>query len=356
MNRRPSRPSALLLAGLLSALLWGTVEAPGASLAAVGAQRDRASASPAVTGYAIPSVRSRVVRRDAAALSTVTVASIGLTASGDGLATPSKSVRAGLRRLRRTAHAEGLSAQLILSNYREPVGFDARAQHRLLHHPAHRAAVASSAARTVRRAGWDGLNVDLERVRAADAAGLVSLLRELRGALPSTAALTVDVSARTSLRSYRAAGYRLRRIAGIVDVVQLMAYDQHGPTWTGPGPVGSLVWQRAALRAARRAVPARRLDLGVAGYGYTWPPESSGRTGTSISPASARRRVERAGVTPRWHRRDGEWSATLPGGTVLWWSDARSVDARLALAARRGLHGVALWRLGTADPLVGRQA
>ena len=35
----------------------------------------------------------------------------------------------------------------------------------------------------------------------------------------------------------------------------------------------------------------------------------------------------------------------------MWWSDGRSYVLRLALATELGLHGVALWRLGSADPL-----
>lgn len=48
-----------------------------------------------------------------------------------------------------------------------------------------------------------------------------------------------------------------------------------------------------------------------------------------------------------------EWTATLPGGDVVWWSDSASYDRRRALATELGLHGLALWRLGSADRLVG---
>ncbi len=100
--------------------------------------------------------------------------------------------------------------------------------------------------------------------------------------------------------------------------------------------------------ALLRKVPAGQVDLGVAGYGYSWPRRG---TGTSLQVNGARKRARKAGVRPVWHPRAGEWSARLPGGTVLWWSDARSYRQRARLAREHGVHGLALWRLGSADAL-----
>lgn len=51
-----------------------------------------------------------------------------------------------------------------------------------------------------------------------------------------------------------------------------------------------------------------------------------------------------------WHPRAGEWSARVAKGTV-WWSDHRSYVRRVALADDLGEQGVAIWQLGSADPL-----
>jgi spore germination protein YaaH len=173
----------------------------------------------------------------------------------------------------------------------------------------------------------------------------VAVLARLRAALPAATSVDIDVSATTS---YRSRGYALRRIAHVVDHVVLMAYDQHGPSWSGPGPVGALPWQRRCLRAALNLVGAEQLDLGVAGYGYAWPRH---RVGHSVSPRQARQLVADDGATARWRPRAGEWSATLSNGTRMWWSDTRSWGRRVEVARHRGLHGIALWRLGKADPL-----
>jgi spore germination protein YaaH len=341
--------SRLRLAPLLAVLL-----VVGLCVPASGGSPDRSRAPEvererdtpgAVTGFALGSAYDRLVRRNAHALTTLTVAGIGITPDGGGVAAPDRD----LRRLLGTAHEEGLRAELLLSNYSNALeAFDPRAAARLLSSPARTDRVARRVAGFVRRQGWDGVNVDLERVRKADADGLVRLLRRLQELMPPKRTVSIDVSASTSLKAYRAHGYRLRAIGRTADVVVLMAYDMHGPTWSEPGPIGPLKWQRQAIAAARGAVPADRLDLGVAGYGYSWPRESTGR---SLTVAAARRLVKTDGARAVWHEAYGEWSARLSNGTVLWWSDDRSWQLRTELAASRGLHGLALWRLGSADML-----
>lgn len=335
-----TRATAALLTLALTAAVSPALPGPAAA--------DEAGASPlAVTGYVIQSARSSVVARDAEALRTVTVAGVEVTRDGASVGTSTRDAR----RLLRTAHDSGLRAELIVSNYSERVGgFDTRAADRLLRSAEHRDRVVDSLVDQVVDQGWDGVNVDLEALRARDARGLVAFLRALQDGLPEDREVSIDVSARTSEQAYRDAGYRLAAIGRAVDVFQLMAYDLHGPTWSRPGPIGPLDWQRRAAEVVLGSVPAEKLDLGVAGYGYRW----TGRlTGRSLTVAQARRLGDSDGARTRYDDEAGEWTATLPGGDVVWWSDGASYDRRRALAAELGLHGLALWRLGSADRLVG---
>src|SRR4051794_15790526 len=112
-----------------------------------------------------------------------------------------------------------------------------------------------------------------------------------------------------------------------------MAYDQHGPGDSGPGPIGELSWQRTGLRLVLSQVPAGKVDLGVAGYGYSWSPTGAV---TQLSDQQAR---DQASANARFDTAAGEWTATLPDGTVLWWSDARSFTQRMELAVSEGVHG-----------------
>lgn len=298
-----------------------------------------------VTGYALPSLPGHTVAANAGGLTQVTTVGTSLTPDGRRALRPSRDTY----RVARAARARGLRTELLVSNYSDRLeAFDTRAAARLLRSPANVRRVATQVAAYATRGPWDGVNLDLEALGPAYAAGLVDLARELQARMPEAHTVSIDVSARGSVASYRRAGYRLGALARTVDVVQLMAYDQHGPTWSGPGPIGALDWQRRSLTALLAKVPAAQVDLGVAGYGYTWP---RGRDGRSVTVARARSLARADGVRPRWDARAGEWRARLDDGTVVWWSDGRSLALRRATALELGLHGLALWRLGSADRL-----
>ncbi|MGZ4466021.1 MAG: glycosyl hydrolase family 18 protein [Nocardioides sp.] len=328
-----------LVAALALSLLLLATPAVGAPSAA--------PSGPRVTGYVLDTGRSALLDRDAGALWEAGVDGVTISADGRDVASPSD----GARRLLARAHHDGLRAELLVSNYSDRIGdFDPRAAARLLRHPEHARRVATRLGGLADAQGWDGITVDLESLSSADGPGLVDLVRALQTAMAPGRTVTVDLMASRSVAGYRAGGYRLGALGGAADLLAVMTYDQHGPGWSGPGPVGALGWQRDAVHALLEEVPARQVDLGVAGYGYTWPQRGTGRT---LTDRQARALVRRDGADPVWRARPGEWRAVLSDGTVVWWSDARSFALRRTLATRLGVHGLALWRLGSADPLTG---
>jgi spore germination protein len=331
-------------AAVAAALLTGADPA-GATRSGPAHRSDAGTPGLVVTGYAMAGLRHGVVHRDAHALDIVGVSGITVKLDGSGV-TRSYPM---LRDLLAQAHHNGLRGELLLSNWSSRVGdFDPALVTALLSDPTHRRAAVRRIVRIARSDGWDGITVDLEAMHARDRDGLVALLRDLRDHLPDRVVLSMDIGARSSLGEYRRSGFSLRTLSMIVDRIALMTYDQHGASWSGPGPIGALPWQRRTIGVLAQRVPLSMVDLGIAGFGYTWP--TSG-TGHSVSPRRARALAEADGAEQIWHARIGEWSTTLDDGTVIWWSDARSYRKRLALARDLGVHGVAMWVLGSADPL-----
>jgi spore germination protein YaaH len=298
----------------------------------------------ASTGYVLGGASDALVARDAHGLATLGVDGVSLARNGRSVS----AADGDLTRLLATAHTHGLRAELLLSNYSNRIGdFDPKAAAKLLRDPARVQAVAAQLASYVATQGWDGIQVDLESMSKRDADGLLMLVNELQTRMAPEKSVSIAVMASTDPREYVARGYRLAELGAAVDTLALMTYDQHGP-WSGPGPIGALTWQREAVGVVTSVVPAAKVDLGVAGYGYTWPRDRDGRT---VTDKQARKLVARDGAKPRWRKAPGEWTARLSDGTRMWWSDGRSYALRLALATELGLHGVALWRLGSADPL-----
>jgi spore germination protein len=235
-----------------------------------------------------------------------------------------------------------------VSNFDDTIGdFSPTIATALLSHDAHRTAVATELAAAVRDAGFDGVQIDLESLGADDGDGLVEFAADIRSALPDSATISMAFMAEDSPAAYESAGYLFDRLQASIGRFVLMAYDEHGPTWSEAGAVGGMPWAFSAIRALDGAgLPLALVDWGVAGYGYTWP--GDGTDGTQLSVAAAR---ALAGTKARFDDEQAEWTATLADGTVVWWSDARSFDARYEAAARLGFHGLAVWELSGADPL-----
>jgi spore germination protein YaaH len=296
-----------------------------------------------ITGFFQEWQSTDLINQNASAITNVGVAAIPISANGGGVAAPDSLARKALA----VAHQNGLTAEILVNNW--SVGdFDTAAAHKLLSSPTKIKAVATKVAGYVESQGWDGVSMDLEAMRASDAAGLVSLLHALRVRLADDKVISICISNRGSVAGYRDAGYNLAGIAANVDRVMNMAYDQHGP-WDlkHPGPVGAFAWQKAGLAAMKQKVPAEKIDLGQAGYGYIWRPKGA----HAVSDAKARAIVAKDGATAHFDNKTGEWVAHLSNGSTMWWADARSFAMRLAYARGAGIHGLAVWDLGQSDPI-----
>ncbi len=296
-----------------------------------------------VEAYGVEGAAStRALARDARAIDTVGISGVNLTAQGEGVAAST----AGDLDLLKAAHDGGAKGELLVTNVDAAKGdFSPDIATAMLSSEANRQFVIAGLAGEVEHGGYDGVQLDLESLTSANAADLVSFASELRSTLPRTATISMAVSASDTADGYEAAGYDLAKLDASIDRFVLMAYDEHGVGFSAAGPVGGLPWATQALGAMTSLVRPAKIDLGVAGYGYSWKADGSGSV---VTPAEARKT---AGDRARWVAAQGEWTAKLQDGTVLWWSDARSLSVRANVAVSKKLHGLAFWQLATADPV-----
>lgn len=304
----------------------------------------RADTTMEIVGYA-EAGSTPTSRLDAsqAALTTVGVDGINVQADGSSLSPVSAEALALLK----AAHARHEKAELLVGNFDAAFGdFSPVVGDALLGSTTNIDSVVAGLAAEVKKHGWDGVTIDLESLSPDHPDGLTSLVSKLDAALGAGKSVSICLMATTG--RYADLGYDVRALGRAADHVVLMAYDQHGPTWTKAGPVGGLPWVKKTLAPLLRTMPAEKIQLGIAGYGYTWPKRSDG---TQVSDSAARAMVTRAKAKAIWSPTQLEWHATLRSGTVVWWSDAKSYRARLSYAEQLGIGGVAVWSLGLSDPL-----
>jgi spore germination protein len=326
----------------------GDAAAPVDAAPADAAPADASATAPTldVTGFVLEGAVPDLVDASAASLDVVGVDGVLVAADGASVSSPSLDAEAH----RDAAHAHGLQAQLLVSNFDEQLGdFSEPIASALLSSPANRSTVVADLASRVQTGGWDSLMIDLESIASTDSAGLTAFAAELRAAVGPDVRLDLALQASTTVEGYGELGYDVPALAASLDHLTLMAYDQHGP-WDpdDPGPVGALDWTIDSLAALTELAPTDQVVLGVAGYGYRWGgDEPAGQ----VSDEEARDRVEDTDGSARWDSAAAEQTATLDDGEVLWWSDARSLDTRVSLARGLGLAGVAVWSLDLSDPV-----
>ncbi len=231
-----------------------------------------------LTGYALEgSATPASITRDGRLFATIGVDGVSLTGRG-GVSTLSREAWA----LRRAAAAAHRRAVLLVSNYSNRINdFDEPLAHQMLASRSYRAAAVATLVR--RAAGFAGVQIDLESLRARDTVGLVAFTRALQRALPARKTVSMAFMASGDARGYAARGYDLGALARVLDVAVLMSYDQHGP-WSGPGPIAAMSWVRAELRYFLTRVPGRKVDLGAAWRsGSSARPDASGTEALSGS-------------------------------------------------------------------------
>lgn len=260
------------------------------------------------------------------------------------------------------AGRRGLETYALIHNFNPGRGaFDEEIVNRLLTDPAVRERAIGNIVDAAVRWGVTGVQIDFENVPAASRRELTAFIAALaRAARDAGLRLMMAVPAvtRATAGSAWTAAYDYKALAGHVDYLVLMAYDQH---WRGssPGPVASLQWVRDVIEYAVSptggAVPPAKLILGIPAYGYDWP-AGGNQWADALAYSEAMERLDSARA--RDPRVSLEWSpdervpAFRYAGREVWFENHQSIGHKLLLAMEYDLAGVALWRLGQEDPLV----
>jgi hypothetical protein len=169
--------------------------------------------------------------------------------------------------------------------------------------------------------------------------------------------------------------YAWADIASSIDRLRIMTYDY---SVAKPGPMGPLSWTEKTIQYAISIMSASKVYVGLPGYGRDWITSVNGKCPTSAPPgliggakaatfkmnyAAAKAAID--GATPTYNEQFGEatynytqsyngLSATGAAtactvNRTVWYQNARSFAARMALVGKYRLGGAAMWTLGMED-------
>ncbi len=208
--------------------------------------------------------------------------------------------------------------------------------------------------------GYYGVSLRLGYIQPYDREGYNALLRRMsqllhaRGYMLSSAVAPKSSDARCGL-VYAAHDYAVH--GQCCDRVTVMTYDW-GYAYSAPRAVSPVEQMRRVLDYAVTEIPPSKLLLGFSNYGYDWRlPWKQGQAARVISNAAA---AELAASVSAQIKFDVDAQAPHfdykdPTGArhEVWFEDARSVRARLALVREYGLAGISIWTVnGSASTLL----
>lgn len=187
---------------------------------------------------------------------------------------------------------------------------------------------------------FDGLQIDFESVPARDGEVFRGFLAELKKGL-NEKLLTIALPARS--KTIADDQYDYRKILPLVDRILVMAYDEHWST-SAPGPIASMAWCRRVAAYALETVGPEKLIMGLPFYGRAWG---------SVNPSKAyiypsiRQLIEENKVAEI--RREGgipTFTYQIPVTVSVYYEDAYSLAARLAMYQSMGVKAAGFWRVG----------
>ena len=200
--------------------------------------------------------------------------------------------------------------------------------------------------------GVYGVNIDFEEVAAADRNRFTAFVRKLAEAARAKGLkVSIDLIRGDKAWNHQTA-YDQEKIAEAVDYIMIMAYDQYWRGSTKPGSVSGLSWtEQGIIDYLSYGIPRSKLILGVPLYVREWKVDASGNAAGSRTvlmkdiPALLNEVNETTAFDPEF----GQTKVTYvkDGQTYVFWMETEeTIKARIELAKKYSLAGVAFWRLG----------
>ena len=287
--------------------------------------------------------------------------------------------------------------------------------HSVLKSPKLRKAHIASIVQEVKERGWDGIDIDYEGKKADTRGFFSLFLKELYKAMgKKLVSCTIEARTPLADRFVKIPkdirfANDFFAINAYCDRVRIMAYDQGSidlklnKAASGPyAPIGDPKWVEKVVRTALKTIAKKKIFIGVATYGYESEVSYYGRgfaydTLWSFNPRYATELAARLGITPTRNTAgelsfsyapaatavvivkpddgavstttvvgpeavDGDSVATTTqassgqatagaGMRLVWWSDARAIQDKVALAKKLGVRGIAVFKIdGGEDP------
>jgi spore germination protein len=255
------------------------------------------------------------------------------------------------------AVSKNISPLMILTNFKEGK-FDSNLAHAIFTNNDVQDTLINNVIQNMKDKKYFGLNIDFEYLFQQDRELYNDFLRRVVSRLhPLGYTVSTAVAPKYSSEQkgllYEAHDYKAH--GEIVDFVVIMTYEWG---WSGGPPmaVAPISEVRKVIEYALTEIPNNKIMMGMPLYGYDWtlPYVKGGGWAKSLSPQAAVQlaiqknaaiQFDLSSQSPFFKYVDEQGKEH-----IVWFEDARSVQAKYDLVKEKGLRGVSYWVLGNPFP------
>jgi spore germination protein len=295
-------------------------------------------------GYAYPFVNINILRKAVTYMTTLTVFGYGFTETGDLILIEDEQ-------LIQQAYSLKTEPIMLISSIDEKGNFSNEHAEKLFGNPVARENLITNIINTMYIKGYIGLDIDFEFIR--DKENYITFINAVTTRLHAEGFIVnVDLAPKTSSTQvglvYQAHDYK--RIGAIADTVLIMTYEW-GYIYGPPMAVAPIDQVRKVVEYGVSEIDVNKIMLGIPNYGYDWIlPFVRGTTEATIignneaieiaAKNKAEIKFDPIAMSPFFYYTD-----VLGNPHVVWFEDARSIEAKLKLIDEYKLLGAGYWNL-----------
>lgn len=297
-----------------------------------------------INGYAYPFINTAVLRRVLPFLTSLTIFGYGFDEYGN-LDEPDDE------QIIRIAYEYSTIPIMLISAMRDGV-FNTSLASGIFRNPTAQENLINNIIETMRTKGYRGLDIDFEFIEPNDAQVYLEFVRNVTNRLNAEGfTVNVDLAPKISADQegllYEAHNYA--QLGSIANTVLLMTYEW-GYMYSEPMAVAPIASVRRVLDYAVTEIAPNKIYMGIPNYGYDWTlPYVSGTAATVVGNDEAVRIAAARGAVIRFD----EYAQTpyfnyydeFANEHIVWFEDARSVEAKLRLINEYGFLGAGYWNV-----------
>jgi spore germination protein len=303
-----------------------------------------------VNGYAFPTITANTLQNTLPHLTFISPFSYQVRA--DGSLVPLNDTA-----IIQAARAQNVAPLMVITNILEGGSFDSDLASTILNSEQVVTTLINNIVQTIETKNYAGLDIDFEYIYPEDREAYNQFVRRVVDRLhPLGYTVTTALAPKTSADQpgllYEAHDYAFH--GATVDHIILMTYEW-GYTYSPPRAVAPVNLVEQVLQYAVTEIPSEKILMGIPNYGYNWTlPFVQGTAARTISHTAAVNLALQEGAeimfdteaqSPFFNYFDDQGREH-----EVWFEDARSIEAKLALVDKYNLGGVSYWTVNSFFP------